>query len=132
MTDQADEPDRLDRLAEDYQDFRLRTAPTWAHLIGDYRYADRFEAVGRAAEEAAAAQARGFADQADALDPGALDDQRRITRSMVAWDASARAGMLDSRTSELAANPIFGVQASIGVHVPKLAVPDADVAEAMV
>ena len=51
---------------------------------------------------------------------------------MLAWDATARAEMLDARTAEFAANPIFGVQASLGVHIPKLAVPDADVAEAMV
>jgi uncharacterized protein (DUF885 family) len=132
MTDHDDERDRLDRLADDYQDFRLRTAPTWAHLIGEYRYADRFEAVGRDAEDAAARAGRDFAARADAIDPNALDEQRRITRLLVAWEASSRAGLLESRTSELGANPIFGPQASLGVHVPKLAVPDVDVAEAMV
>ena len=35
--------DELDRLADDYYDFRLRTAPTWAHMIGEYRYAYRFD-----------------------------------------------------------------------------------------
>src|SRR3954447_5405768 len=132
MTDQADEPDRLDRLADDYQDFRPRTAPTWAHLIGEYRYADRFEAVGRDAEDAAARQGRDFAARAEAIDANALDEQRRITRSMVAWDASSRAGLLETRTSALGANPIFGARGSLGVHVPKLAAPDVDVAEAMV
>jgi uncharacterized protein (DUF885 family) len=51
---------------------------------------------------------------------------------MVEWDATSRAGLLDSRTSEFAANPIFGPQVSLGVQVPKLAVPDNDVAEGMV
>jgi uncharacterized protein (DUF885 family) len=51
---------------------------------------------------------------------------------MVAWDAGCRADMLDSRTDEFGADPIFGEQASIGVYLPKLAVPDADVAEGMV
>ena len=40
--------------------------------------------------------------------------------------------MLDRRTDEFGADPIFGVQSSLGVYVPKLAVPDAEVAEAMV
>ena len=40
--------------------------------------------------------------------------------------------MLDSRTAEFAANPIFGLQTSLRVSIPKLAVPDAEVAEAMV
>jgi uncharacterized protein (DUF885 family) len=128
----SQEPDRLDRLAEDYYDFRLRTAPTWAHLIGEYRYADRFEAVTREADDSAAAEARSLAARAESVDAEALDDQRRTTRAMLVWEASSRAGLLESRTSEFAANPIFGVQASLGVHVPKLAVPDAGVAEAMV
>ncbi len=122
----------LDQLAEDYHDSRLRASPTWAHMIGEYRYADRFEDVSRAGQEAAATEARELAARAEAIDAGALDEQRRITRAMVAWDASARAGMLDSRTAEFGADPIFGVQSSLGVYLPKLAVPDAGVAEAMV
>jgi uncharacterized protein (DUF885 family) len=124
--------DEVERLAEDYYEFRLRTAPTWAHMIGEYRYADQFEDVSRAAEEAAAKEAQGHAASAAALPVDGLDDQQRITRAMVEWDAGSRAGLLDSRTAEFAANPIFGPQVSLGVQVPKLAVPDADVAEDMV
>jgi uncharacterized protein (DUF885 family) len=126
----ADE--EVDRLAEDYQDLKLRTAPTWAHMIGEYRYADRFDDVSRAHEDESAAQARALAERAAAIDAESLDHQRRITRAMVEWDGSSRAEMLDSRTDEFGANPIFGVQSSIGVYLPKLAVPDAEVAEAMV
>jgi uncharacterized protein (DUF885 family) len=128
----TDESDEIDRLARDYYDFRLRTAPTWAHMIGEYAYADRFEEVGRAAEDTAAADARAFAARAGSVAEEGLDDSRRITRSMLVWDATSRAEMLEARTTEFAANPIFGVQASLGVHIPKLAVPDPDVAEAMV
>jgi uncharacterized protein (DUF885 family) len=128
-TDRARE---VDRLADDYQDLRLRTSPTWAHLIGEYRYADRFDEVGRSAEDAAAAEYTAFAVRAAALDEDGLDEQQRITRAVVAWDAGCRSAMLGSRTSEFAANPIFGVQASLGVQVPKLSVPDVHVAEAMV
>jgi uncharacterized protein (DUF885 family) len=127
-----DEPDPLARLADDYYDFRLRTAPTWAHMIGEYRYADRFEAVSADAEDASAAEARSVAARAADLDETALDDQGRISRAMLAWEASSRAALLESRTTEFAANPIFGVQASLGVYIPKLAVPGPDVAEAMV
>jgi uncharacterized protein (DUF885 family) len=122
----------LDQLAEDHHDYKLRSAPTWAHMIGEYRYADRFDEVSRAHEEQSADDARALAARAAAIDSGSLDHQREITRAMVEWDASSRAGLLDSRTDEFAANPIFGVQASIGVYLPKLAVPDAEVAEAMV
>src|SRR3954467_2604617 len=132
MTDQADEPDRLDRLADDYQDFRLRTEPTWAHLIGEYRYADQFEAVSRAAEEAASAESRSYAARAEALDESRLDDQQRITREMIAWDARSQADLLDSRTSEFGADPISGEQATLNVSIAKLGIPDTTVAEAMV
>jgi uncharacterized protein (DUF885 family) len=122
----------VDRLAEDYQDFRLRTSPTWAHLIGEYRYADRFDAVSRESQDAVAEEARGFVARAAGVDEAALDESQRVTRAMVAWDAGCRAAMLDSRAAEFGADPIFGVQASLGVYVPKLAVPDVGVAEAMV
>ena len=108
----------IDRLAEDYHDHRLRSAPTWAHQIGEYRYADRFDEVGRAAQEKQATEARALAAQAEANDPAGLDAQHRITREMVARDATSRAAMLDSRSPEFGADPIFGVQASLGVYVP--------------
>jgi uncharacterized protein (DUF885 family) len=122
----------IDRLADDYQDFRLRTAPTWAHMIGEYAYADRFEDTSRATEDAVVEEARGFERRAEDIADDGLDDNQRLTRAMVAWDARSRAEMLAGRPAEFGANPIFGVQASIGVYLPKLAVPDVDVAEAMV
>ncbi|MEO5708219.1 MAG: DUF885 domain-containing protein [Nocardioidaceae bacterium] len=129
MTDPSDD---LEQLASDYYDFRLRTAPTWGHMIGEYAYADRFEDVGRGAEESVAATARDFVARAEAVAEDGLDHSERVTRSMLVWDATSKAELLESRTTEFAANPIFGVQSSLGMYVPKLAVPDADVAEAMV
>lgn len=128
----SDASAELDRLAEDHQDFKLRAEPTWAHMIGEYAYADRFEDASRAGEESAAAEARALADRADAIDPAALDDQRRVTRAIASWDATSQAEILDTRCGEFGADPIFGLQASLSVYVPKLVVPDADVAEAMV
>ena len=131
--DQTSDPSaELDRLAEDHQDFKLRTSPTWAHMIGEYRYADRFDDVSRAAEESQAAEARALAARAEAIDAEALDDQRRITRAVVTWDATSRAELLDGRTEEFGADPIFGVQSALNVYIPKLALPTAEVAEAMV
>jgi uncharacterized protein (DUF885 family) len=124
--------EEIDRLADDYQDLLLRLEPTWAHLIGDYRYADAFEDVSRAAEDAASAERRSFAARAEAIDEAGLDEQQRITREMISWDGRAHADLLDGHSSEFGADPIFGVQASLGVHIPKLAIPDTAVAEAMV
>jgi uncharacterized protein (DUF885 family) len=124
--------DELDQLSDDYYDYRLRTAPTWAHMIGEYRYADRFEDLSVAEEDAAIQDARAIAARAEAVDEATLDESQRITRSMLVWEASARADLLETRTAQFHANPIFGVQASLGVYMPKLAIPDADVAEAMI
>ncbi|MGN6130054.1 MAG: DUF885 domain-containing protein [Nocardioidaceae bacterium] len=122
----------VDALAADHHEHRLATMPTWAHLIGEYRYADRFEEVGREAEDRAAAQARRLAARAEEIPVDGLDEQRRITRAMVAWDAAAQAELAESRLAELAADPVFGVQAGLGVRLAKLPLPDAEVAEAMV
>ncbi|MGZ4443328.1 MAG: DUF885 domain-containing protein [Nocardioidaceae bacterium] len=134
MTDTPIDPatDPATGLADDYHEHRLKTRPTWAQMIGDYRYVDRFEDVSRGAEDAVLAQLREFADRAAAIPDDALDVQQRITRDMVARDATATAAMLESRTEEFAANPIFGQQASLQVVVPMLNLPDAAAAEGMV
>ena len=51
---------------------------------------------------------------------------------MVAWDATARADFAGARLDEFGADPIFGVQASLPVRIPKLTIPDADIAEGFI
>jgi uncharacterized protein (DUF885 family) len=124
--------DTVDQLATDYQEQRLRTFPTWAHMIGDYRYVDRFEEVSREAEDRQIAEARDFARRADAIPADGLDADERITREMVGWDATARADVAEARLDEFGVDPIFGAQASLPVRIPKLTVPDADIAEGFI
>jgi uncharacterized protein (DUF885 family) len=124
--------DTVDQLATDYQEQRLRTFPTWAHMIGDYRYVDLFEQVSREAEDRQIAEARDFARRADAIPADGLSADERITREMVAWDANARADFAEARLEEFGADPIFGVQASLPVRIPKLTIPDADIAEGFI
>ena len=121
--------DTVDALATDYQELRLRTYPTWAHIIGDYRYVDQFEEVSREAEDRQIAEARAFAERAGAIPEDGLSADERITREMVAWDATARADVAAARLDEFGADPIFGVQAALPVRIPKLTIPDADIAE---
>ena len=124
--------DTVDQLATDYQEQRLRTFPTWAHMIGDYRYVDRFEEVSREAEDRQIAEARDFARRADAIPTDGLDADERITREMVGWDATARADVAEARLDEFGVDPIFGAQASLPVRIPKLTIPDADIAEGFI
>jgi uncharacterized protein (DUF885 family) len=129
MTDQHD---AVAALADDYQQHKLRTRPTWAQMIGDYRYVDRFEDISRAAEDADIAALQAFVERARAIGDEGLDDQERITRDMVARDAEALGAMLASRTEQFAANPIFGEQASLKVVVPMLNIPDPAAADGFV
>ncbi|MEA2621210.1 MAG: hypothetical protein QOH61_120, partial [Chloroflexota bacterium] len=80
--------DELDALAVEYHDFQRRMAPTYAHLEGDYRFAETFEDVSRAAEDRRIQDDRDFARRATAIDERQLGTQDRITREMIAWSAS--------------------------------------------
>jgi uncharacterized protein (DUF885 family) len=125
-------PDDVNALADRYHEFRLRTNPTWAHLQGDYRFAGQFEQVGRAAEDLDIAAQRDFAAEAEAIPLDGLGPDDRITREMIAWDATIGADILSSRLEEFSVDPIFGPQAMLAVRIPKLTLPTAEVGEAMV
>jgi uncharacterized protein (DUF885 family) len=122
----------IENLADEYWAHHLETNPTEAHLIGDYAGAARFESATRAEEDREITALRDFAQRAEAIDEGGLDVQQRITRAVLASDATARADVIGSRLKELAADPIFGEQVSMPILMGMLALPDADVADALV
>jgi uncharacterized protein (DUF885 family) len=122
----------IDTLAEEYWAHYLEVEPTHAHLIGDYSGAGRFEEVTRESEDREIAAMRGFAERAAATDESDLTDQQRITRDVLISDATNRADSLETRLSEMAADPIFGPQVSMPILMGMLALPEADVAEALV
>jgi uncharacterized protein (DUF885 family) len=122
----------IETLADEYWAHHLETNPTEAHLIGDYAGAARFESATRAEEDREITALRDFAQRAEAIDEGGLDVQQRITRAVLASDATARADVIGSRLKELAADPIFGEQVSMPILMGMLALPDADVADALV
>ena len=124
--------DAVERLAEDYFAAYTTAAPTEAHLRGDYAQAERFEVATRAEEDRQVAELRELATRAAALDDDALDDRQRVTLAVVVADATARADVTEARLSELAADPIFGVQTSMPVVLGLLGLPGPEVAEAMV
>ena len=124
--------DDLETLATEYHDFRQRRWPTYAHLQGDYRFADQFENVSRRREDEDVAAAREFARRAEATAEDGLDHEQRITRSMLAWDATARADFTEARLAEIEVDPISGWHIMLPVYLPKLGLPTAEVAEAMI
>jgi uncharacterized protein (DUF885 family) len=130
MTDDTHGP--VAALADDYWTHHLTTDPTGAHMIGRYEWVAEFEDASRAAEDADIAALRAFADRAEAIDPTGLPEQDRITLEVLVADARSRADVLETRLVEIGADPIFGLQVSMGIVAPMLALPDADVAEALV
>ncbi len=120
------------QLADDYHDHWMRTSPSWAHMVGDYRFADRYEDVSRAAEDDRITAAREFAARAAAIPDDGLSLQDRATRDVVAFQATSGADWAECRTQEFAVNPVFGPQVDLPLTVANLAMPTAAVAEAMV
>jgi len=122
----------IDALAEEYWAHYLEVEPTNAHLIGEYGGAGRFEEASREAEDREIAAMREYAQRAEALDETGLDAQQRTTRAVLISDARSRADLMEARLNELGADPIFGLQVSMPIIVGMLALPDPDVAEALV
>jgi uncharacterized protein (DUF885 family) len=122
----------IDTLAEEYWQHYLETSPTGAHMLGEYDRAGEFEEATREAEDREIAALRSFAQRAEAVDESGLDEQQKITRAVLASDATARADVKEARLKELAADPIFGEQVSMPILMGMLALPTAEVAEALV
>ena len=123
--------DDIDQLAAEYWDALMEAAPTWRHLLGDFTDVASYEFVTREAEDEQIASFRSFRDRATQVDPAGLDDDQRVTREVIVYEAGTRADLLEARLTEHAADPIFGAQEELALIAGMLGVPDAEVAEAM-
>ena len=123
--------DTIETLADEYWTAYLADNPTEAHLLGHYPEQGRFEDASRAAEDRVIATQRDLARRAEAIDPASLDEQQQITRLVLVANATAQADLLEARLTELGADPIFGIQASMPLILGMLRLPTAEVAEAM-
>lgn len=79
--------ERLDRLFAEHWEATLELNPVLATFIGDHRYNDRFT-VGISPEHRAATRAlrEGSLTAVEAVDPEALDEQRRLSRTLFLRD----------------------------------------------
>ena len=123
--------DDVRQLAEDYHEHTMSVSPSWAHMLGDYRFADRYEDASRAAEDAEIAASREFAARAAAISDADLSVQDRVTRAVVEFQATSAADLGECRFAEFAVNPVFGVQVDAPITVSNLGLPTVEVAEAM-
>lgn len=121
----------LRALADEYWEYVLRTNPTDAHMLGDYRYIDRFEDVGREAEDADIAVKRSFARRARLFDISELSSSDRTTVETLIYEAESDAAVSEMRQSEFGVDPIFGPQVTVQVVIPQMSVETAEHAEGM-
>jgi uncharacterized protein (DUF885 family) len=125
-------PDDVNALAQEYFEYLLTAWPTWGHIMGNYQHADLFDDASRAGEDEEILRRREFAARAEAIPPDGLSAQDTITREMIVFDGRRNADILEARFAEFGVDPIFGPVAALPVYMPKLPIPDATVAEAMI
>ena len=125
--------DAVDSLATDYQELRLRTFPTWAHMIGDYGYVDQFEEVGLEAEDRQIAEAREFAARAEAIPVDGL--VRPTTGSRGRWSpGTRRPGPTSSGPASRSSAPTRSSASRRACRSGSRSstIPDADIAEGII
>lgn len=121
----------LRALADEYWEYVLSTNPTEAHMLGDYRYMDRFEDASREAEDADIQARRSFAKKARAFDSAELTASDRTTQETLIFEAESSAAITEMRMSEFGIDPIFGPHVYIGVVIPQMSVETAEHAQMM-
>lgn len=121
----------LHALADEYWEHVLRTNPTNAHMLGDYRYIDRFEDVSREAEDAEIAARRAFADRARSFRTSDLSSADRTTQETLIYEAASSAAVSEMRQGEFGIDPIFGPQVVADVLIPQMTVETAEHADGM-
>lgn len=121
----------LRALADEYWEHVLRTNPTNAHMLGDYRYIDRFEDVSREAEDAEIAARRAFADRARSFRTSDLSSADRTTQETLIYEAASSAAVSEMRQGEFGIDPIFGPQVVADVLIPQMTVETAEHADGM-
>jgi uncharacterized protein (DUF885 family) len=121
----------LRALADEYWEYVLRTEPTEAHMLGDYRYLDRFEDASREAEDADIAARRSFAERARAFDVADLSPTDRTTQETLIYEAEMGASIAEMRQAEFGIDPIFGPQVIPQVVFPQMTVETPEHADQM-
>jgi uncharacterized protein (DUF885 family) len=122
----------LSQVADECWQATASREPTYfRHLLGDYSEVGRYEEASRASDARFAQTMRELADRARSLDEGTLDEQERIIRATVVFQASASADLAASAWGDLRADPLSGIQVDLPLVLGLMTVPDATVAGQM-
>ncbi|MCL1601042.1 MAG: DUF885 domain-containing protein [Actinomycetia bacterium] len=123
--------DELSALAEEYSEYSLKAEPTFAHMLGDYRYIDQFEDASRDAEDADIAARRSFAQRAREIDESELSSSDMTTLETLIYEAESSASVSEMRQAEFGIDPIFGPHLTPQLVFPQMTVETSEHAEKM-
>ena len=134
MDSTAPSPDsQLAALADEYWQYVLaEMSPTVAMLLGDHRYDDRIEDVSRQAEDRHMEKLDDIVARADAIDPGSLSTDGRVTRGVLIHEAQGLADEMRSRLAEFDVSPSTGLHVQYLQVVGQLPITEPEHAEAVV
>ncbi len=122
----------LERLAKDFWEFRLRTGPTGATLLGDHRFDDQIEDLSAETEAEHRSVLAGLADGATAVDPHELDRADRVTRAMLIDQAQQGIMEIDSGMMELRCDQMMGPHSWLLWGATQVTLPEPEHARAIV
>jgi len=122
----------LNRLAADYWNYVLGTAPTEALLLGDHRFDAEMEQASRQAEDEQIERLSGFTAAARAIDDSQLTADEQITKAVLIEEAGGRADELRSRTAEFDVSPSWGLHVVLPQVTEQLPLLEAEHADAVV
>ncbi len=124
--------DNLADLAERYWQSRLAASPLMASTVGDHRFDDRADDLSEAAAQAHRDAWAALRAEADALDPGALEQADVDTRALLIGELDDATAAVDHRLVELGANQMTGAHADLLILASMLNAPEPEHAEAAV
>lgn len=96
-------------LASDYWDTYLEANPTTATILGDRRFDHLLDDISPKATEKVLSNLRHTRDEAERIEVDQLDDQDRITRSMLVSEAQGRIDMIETGILYGGCDPNTGV-----------------------
>jgi len=109
-------------LADEYWEYLMETNPTYAHMLGDYRYMDRTEDASRSGEDENIAKLRDFAQRGRAFDSESLSSDDRVTKETLIFECESAAGVDEMRRAEFGIDPIFGTQVDLAIAIPQMSI----------
>ncbi|WP_228818274.1 DUF885 domain-containing protein [Nocardia transvalensis] len=127
-----DAHEELIDLAERYWDKVLEAAPSAATLWGDRRFDDRIEDLSEEAEQRVVADYRDLLGRVAAIDPGLLNAEDKVTRSVLQNELASAIGRLSWRPVEMASDQFNGVHVGVFTLAPQTNAPTPENAFALV